>query len=132
MQRARGAAQPPATASEETSKDAALQSGAPPHDWHHSRQAGSQFTSQREYGIEFHGFADRRRATRKGHDHRDRKNHWKEHGRDRDLRIEDRTPNLAGQKSTSAEAYDSSKQGEQSGFREEHRRDCEFSRAQRL
>ena len=64
------------------------------HEW---KQARSQFPPQRKHRIQPHRPPNRRRAPRKGDHHRDRQNHRQQHRRNRNIRIENRMPNLMRQ-----------------------------------
>ena len=65
--------------------------------------ARSSFTSQCEHGIELYGAANRGSASSKGHKDGDGQDDWEEHGLNRDLRVENRPADLAGQQRSGGE-----------------------------
>src|ERR1700758_2225415 len=104
MPPARGAGLPHAPACAKASRGAENARGSPRDLAHDGTWARSQFTSQREDRIEADSAPDGHRASGKGHDHGDGENHRQEHGRNRNLRIEDGMADLMGEGRTNTKS----------------------------
>src|SRR5579872_145293 len=114
-----------APASARTSTCAEPEHGSPPDPvqsatFPRSPRVCSQFPPQRKHRIQPNRPPNRRRASRERYDHRNRENHRQEHRRNRDLRIEDRMPNLMREQSSYDKSYKPADQREQRGLREKH------------
>src|SRR5579862_3318322 len=120
-----GAKLPLAPASARTSTCAGPEHGSLPHPGQSATsprppRVCSQFPPQRKHRIQPNRPPNRRSASREGHDHRNRENHRQEHRRNRDLRIEDRVPNLMREQSSYDKSYEPADQCQQRGLREKH------------
>src|SRR5215831_536686 len=86
-----------------------------------SQRSGTRscFTPQCEDGIKLYGTADCRSTSCKGDKYRDRQDDGEKHRLDRDLRIENRTPNLTGEKRSGGESSSAADHCQQKGLGKE-------------
>src|SRR5262252_2875654 len=90
--------------------------GSSPDLWPDATWGRSQFTSQGKDRVEADRAADGHCASGESYDHGDRENHWEQHGRNLDLRIEDGVANLMGQRRSDYKTDRAANQGHQRGF----------------